>query len=294
MANLAIEPPPARRDTNIGIAMRVAFFVGAAYVCASVFENAAALLVHSLFLGSIIGVYATGLVANAVTMRIFDRRPLADIGLAGATGTGRNFALGVLLGSVAGALLLGIPLLAGGAHFEPRSGADFSWFSVALYLVVLVFGAAGEETIFRGYAFQLLVEKVGAFATIIPCGLLFGLAHSANPNATRMGVVNTALWGILLGCAFLRSRDLWLPIGMHYGWNAVLPFFGTNLSGITIEVTRYSYRWNLGPLWSGGDYGPEGGLLTTLITLLLFFVLWKTPVLPQHAAIAVSLNEPPL
>ena len=122
--------------------------------------------------------------------------------------------------------------------------------------------------------------------------MLFGLAHGANPNATRLGLLNTGLWGVLLGCAFLRSHDLWLPIAMHYSWNAVLPIFGTDLSGITIEVTRYSYRWDLGPLWSGGAYGPEGGLLTTVAIGILFVGLWKAPIVPQFAAIAKVLNEP--
>jgi hypothetical protein len=102
------------------------------------------------------------------------------------------------------------------------------------------------------------------------------------------------LWGVLLGFAFVRSRDLWLPIGLHYGWNVVLPLFGTNLSGITIEVTRYTYRWDLAPLWSGGTYGPEGGLLTTSIVVILFFALWKAPIVGQKAAIATTLNEPDL
>ena len=99
------------------------------------------------------------------------------------------------------------------------------------------------------------------------------------------------LWGVLLGCAFLRSHDLWLPIGMHFGWNAVLSLFGTNLSGLTIEVTRYFYKWDLSPLWSGGAYGPEGGLLTTIFAGILFVVLYRARVRPVRAEIATRLNE---
>jgi uncharacterized protein len=104
-------------------------------------------------------------------------------------------------------------------------------------------------------------------------------------------MVNTALWGIYLGYAFLRSHDLWLPIGLHYGWNFVLPLFGVNLSGLTIEVTRYSYRWDLGPIWSGGRYGPEGGVLTTIFVGILLYAMHRVPVVPQPAHVAESLNE---
>jgi hypothetical protein len=48
------------------------------------------------------------------------------------------------------------------------------------------------------------------------------------------------------------------------------------------------------PLWSGGDYGPEGGLLTTIFAVGLFFALVRTPIKAQTAHIAVSLNEPDL
>jgi hypothetical protein len=146
--------------------------------------------------------------------------------------------------------------------------------------------------IFRGYAFQCLVEKIGPFAAVLPIAVIFGLLHASNPNANPLGVVNTVVWGALLGCAFLRSHDLWLPIGMHFGWNAVLPLFGVNLSGLTIEVTRYFYKWDLPTLWSGGAYGPEGGLLTTIFGGILFYLLYRAPLRPQQAAIATSLNEP--
>jgi uncharacterized protein len=272
--------------------MRIAFFIALAYVGALIFDSALALIFHSLLIAAALGTFATGLVANVMTMRIFDRRPLADIGLAGGNGSGRNFVIGLCLSAAAGTLLLTAPLLAGSGHLVPREHGEFSWPSVLLYLIVLIFGAAGEEAIFHGYAFQVLIEKLGPFATVLPVGVFFGLAHGANPNASKLGLVNTALWGILLGYAFLRSRDLWLPIGLHYGWNAVLPLFGSNLSGITIEITRYKYRWDLPPLWSGGDYGPEGGLLTTIFIVVLFLVLAKAPVVPQVAAIAKSLNEP--
>lgn len=286
------KPSQFKPGTRLGIIMRVSFFVAAAYVGATVFDGVLLVLLRNPLLAGALGAFATGLVANFITMRIFDGRPLADIGLAGARGSGRNFVIGLGLSAAAGTLLLVLPLLAGAGHLMLTADRTFSWLSVLSYLIVLIFGAAGEEAMFHGYAFQLLIEKLGPFATVLPVGLVFGFAHSANPNFSRLGLMNTALWGILLGFAFLRSRDLWLPIGLHYGWNAVLPLFGTNLSGITIEVTRYTYRWDLPPLWSGGNYGPEGGLLTTIFIVALFFALTKVPIVPQTAAIARSLNEP--
>ena len=225
-------------------------------------------------------------------MRVFDRRPLADIGLQVNIASARNLGLGIVMGGGAAALMLWAPLLAGTGHLVARGDAQTNIPSLIFYLAALLFAAMGEELIFRGYAFQLLIEKMGPFATILPVSVLFGFAHGMNPNASQLGIANTIIWGILLGYAFLRTHDLWLPIGLHFGWNAVLPLFGVNLSGHTIDVTRYTYRWDLMPIWSGGSYGPEGGLLSTIFAVSLFFALMKAPVVQQQARVAPSLNDP--
>jgi hypothetical protein len=116
---------------------------------------------------------------------------------------------------------------------------------------------------------------MGAFATILPTAVLFGLAHGGNLNSTSWGVVNTMLWGVLLGWAYYRTQALWLPFGLHFGWNFALPLFGENLSGFTMVVTGHTLRWSVGELWSGGAYGPEGGVLTTAIVFVLFYVLFR-------------------
>ena len=277
--------------SKVGVVLRVVFYAAVALTGISIIP-----LVLSPLFGVVIpatlGLFFVAVLTNLVTMRIFDRRPLTDIGLGSGRGSGRNFVWGLLLGGGAAALMLTAPLLAGAARLEMRPQGQFAWTSLLFYLVVLLFGAAGEEILFRGYAFQLLIEKLGPWATVLPVGVLFGFAHGSNPNATTLGMVNTAIWGIYFGYAFLRSHDLWLPIGLHYGWNFVLPLFGVNLSGLTIEVTRYSYRWDLGPIWSGGRYGPEGGVLTTIFVLVLCYSLHRVPVVPQRAHIAESLNEP--
>lgn len=283
-------PPPAP-ETRIGIVIRVAFFI-AAVIIGMLFLSSLLLNIFGAVVASTVGLCATGLIANLLTMRIFDRRPLTDIGLRGGSASGRNLIIGLAFGAGAAALMLLAPLLAGTGHIVSRPNAEFTWAGLIFYIAALFVAALGEEMIFRGYAFQLLVEKIGPFATVLPAGVIFGLAHSSNPHASKIGVLNTIIWGILLGYAFLRSHDLWLPIGLHYGWNTVLPLFGVNLSGLTIDVTRYFYRWDLRPLWSGGDYGPEGGLLTTIFAIGLFVALARAPVKPQVAAIAKSLNEP--
>lgn len=290
----AVPPAPFQQpkplDPRIGAILRVIFYIATSYVALAFIPS---LLVSTLgvVVGATIGLFLVGLLANVLTIRIFDRRALAEIGLHSRSGTGRNLLLGIALGGGTAALMLLLPVVLQAAHFAPKPSAAFTWPSLAFYLITLLFGAAGEELLFHGYAFQLLIDRFGAYTTILPVSLIFGLAHGLNPNASYLGLLNTVLWGFLLGYAFLRSRDLWLLIGLHYGWNATLPLFGVNLSGLTIGITRYTYQWDLAPVWSGGAYGPEGGLLTTLFVVALFFVLRRTPVVAQEALIAKRLND---
>lgn len=188
-------------------------------------------------------------------------------------------------------LLIFAPVAFGMAHFEATSTA----FSVgpALFTLALLFcGAAGEEIAFRGFPLQFLMRGYGSWIAIIGVGILFGLLHGFNPGSTRMSMANTAGFGILFGFAVLRSHDLWLPIGFHFGWNATLPFLGVDLSGFTIQVVGYRLVWKAGDLWSGGTYGPEASLLASGVLLILFVVMWKVPVRRGVAYLLDGESEP--
>jgi membrane protease YdiL (CAAX protease family) len=128
------------------------------------------------------------------------------------------------------------------------------------------------------------------WATILPVGVLFAVLHGSNPNATWFGLANTAGFGILFGYAYLRSRDLWLPVGLHFGWNVTLPLFGVNLSGLRMKLTGFEMAWTAGPVWSGGAYGPEASVLTTGVMVLLAYYLWKAPIQRQYSPI----TDPPV
>jgi membrane protease YdiL (CAAX protease family) len=211
-------------------------------------------------------------------MALLESRTLADLGLRWHIGAGRNLLSGVALG--AGAALLAIipPVLAGVAHFERIPGAEVSPRGAMFTPLLLLCGAAGEEIAFRGFALQYLIRGYGAWAGILGMGALFGLMHATNPGATTLGLVNTAGFGVLFGAALLRTHDLWLPIGLHFGWNTALPFLGVGLSGLTIRMTDYELVWKAGSLWSGGAYGPEASLLASGVLVILSLAVWKIPV----------------
>lgn len=232
-------------------------------------------------------------IASALSMAIFESRKLADTGLAWIGGSLRNLLTGIVLGFAAACLAILPAVALGFAHFHYLPNADVSWRSAMFAPVLLFCGALGEEIAFRGFVLQYLMRGYGRWAAIVGIGALFGLLHAGNPGATTVSTVNTAAFGIVFGAALLRSQDLWLPAGIHFAWNAALPFLGVTLSGLTIKVTGYELVWSAGDLWSGGAYGPEASVVTSVVIVLLFVAVWKSPVV-KGSAYMVAESEPAL
>jgi membrane protease YdiL (CAAX protease family) len=130
--------------------------------------------------------------------------------------------------------------------------------------------AVGEELLFRGAIFRITEEWLGTTAALIVSAVLFGAAHGLNSGATVIGVIAIGLEaGVLLGIAYSASRSLWLPIGMHFGWNfSEGGLFGTTVSGghshglvsVTLE----------GPVYlTGGAFGPEASIIALSACLIV-------------------------
>jgi membrane protease YdiL (CAAX protease family) len=285
---------PEERKKLLGVLLRVGVFaLIAALGYYFVFPLIIAFLGAPVLVISTLGTFAAAAAANTIALRIYERGNLSDIGLGWTAASRRNLSVGILGGIGSALVVVLLPLVTRLADFEPVPNERLRWPSLLFVSILLLFGAVGEEMLFRGYGFQVLVKGMGPFATVLPVAVLFGLAHSQNLNFGPLALFNTILWGVVLGYAYLRSGDLWLPIGLHFGWNWALPMLGANLSGFTMDVTGYAMHWELagkvGGLLSGGAYGPEGGLLTTVVAIGLFFYVAKAPVQQQGPAEEVSL-----
>ena len=185
--------------------------------------------------------------------------------------TGIGFAGGLLLFTLAGSFLFGNARVesSGSMSVLPTIGATF---------VVLAVAALSEELVFRGYPFQVFLKSLGPWGAMLLISLIFGLLHAPNPGATLLSILNTILAGIFLCRAYLKTRSLWLPYGIHVGWNAGLALvLGYPVSGIdTPSILKTSVS---GPDWIlGGGYGPEGGVLGTVIFLAATIVIGRLPI----------------
>ena len=244
--------------TKYGAWLRVGVFL--------VFGFTGQLLMPWLFLpmgilaAAALGTFAASAFATFLCLRVFERTNFFNVGLRWHSASIKNLGYGVAIGAGAALLVTIVPLLMGLAEFKPRPETPFSLASIFYVSGLLLFGVAGEEILFRGYGFQVLAANLGHYQALLPISVLFAAAHMGNANASKLSLFVTFLWGVVLGYAFLRARDLWLPIGIHFGWNVTLPLVGVQLSGFTMGLTGYQLVWKTSDLWSGGAYGPEGGL----------------------------------
>ena len=213
-------------------------------------------------------------------------RPLAALGLAWHRRVLYELGLGTAIGLV---MNLGVFVIALAAGFlRTQLSEDLDVLALLAIFATLVFAALLEELYFRGYAMQVLIESAGVWPAILLTSVVFGALHNANPHASLLSFMNTTLAGVLLAVLYLRTRSLWLPTVVHISWNvAMAPVLGMPVSGIDLPArvldTELTNRGLAAELLSGGSYGPEGGLLLTLVVIPLIVWTWRTRMLQPVA-----------
>jgi membrane protease YdiL (CAAX protease family) len=146
--------------------------------------------------------------------------------------------------------------------------------ALAFALLMMAFVGFWEELVFRGYLLQNMAEGLGMNKAILISCLLYGLVHSANPNATLLSTGIIVLFGYLRIYGYLSTGQLWLSIGMHTGWNFFqAAVFGFAASGHAEEATLIAHESQAANWLSGGQFGPEASVLTIPVVLLALLTM---------------------
>jgi uncharacterized protein len=154
------------------------------------------------------------------------------------------------------------------------------WGSVTGAIAIFGFTAAAvvvEELLFRGILFRIVEERLGTWGSLVLSGVLFGLVHAFNPNATLWSSTAIAIEaGFMLAAVYAATRNLWVPIGVHFGWNfAQGGVFSTSISGTDAPQGLLDGVTSGPAIVSGGEFGPEASVYSVLAGVLLTVVfLW--------------------
>lgn len=222
-----------------------------------------------------------------------ERREVTEVGRPGAAaavGRGLLIGLGMFAAVIANIALLGSYDVAG-------------WGSVSGALALFGFTAATavtEELMYRGVLLRIIEGRLGSYAALALTSVLFGLSHLLNANATVWGAIAIAIEaGGMLGAAYIATRTLWLPIGIHFAWNfAEGGIFGTEISGNNTPQGLLDGVLSGSSMVTGGAFGPEGSVYSVaagLIATIAFLWLARrrgTIVAPRRRRTAAATLVP--
>jgi membrane protease YdiL (CAAX protease family) len=239
----------------------------------------------SVLLGSLANIsfasfllFTTLIISLAVTLSIFiarrylDRRSFTSLGLQ----ANRHAINDVLFGFALTGLMIGLIYLVEWL-FGWLEVESYAWqmenipnmvFSILTILLLFALVSWYEELLSRGYWLQNLGEGLNRSLGVLLSSAIFALAHVLNPNLSWLAFLGLFLSGLFLAYGYLRTNQLWLPLGLHLGWN----FFEGTVFGFPVSG-QYYYQMirqsTSGPeLITGGAFGPEAGLILLPILLL--------------------------
>lgn len=208
----------------------------------------------------VLATIAALIAAQKLVLRRLGERKHDDLPLAGAV---QGLALGTFGAFALFSVIVGIAALAG-AYFIVGWGGMNNW----LMLLFTAGISAGfvEEFIFRGILLRWIEEFAGSYAALFITSALFGLGHIFNDNATWFSSFCIAVEaGLMLGGAYMLTRSLWVPIGLHFGWNMTqglvwdVPVSGGDVDGLV------DARLVGDPLISGGAFGLEASVIALVV-----------------------------
>ena len=185
----------------------------------------------------------------------------------------RRLLIGLVAGFAVFSVAVGVAAVIGVYHVNGRG--DLSQLLPALIASAL-FPAVNEELLFRGILFRWLEEWGGSWVALLLTSALFGCAHLLNPNASPIAAVGIAFEaGVMLGAAYMLTRSLWLPMGLHAAWNfAQGEVYDIPVSGMPVHG-MVNAQLSGPPLLTGNGFGLEASIIAIVVaTLFGLYLLW--------------------
>ena len=264
----------------------------------------------ALVLGGLISL-VSALVSVWVAGRFLDRRRFSSFGLDLDRDWWLDLGFGLLLGAILMTGIFLVELAAGWIRITGTLATQDASSPLLLAILVPLFlflcVGFGEELVSRGYHLKNMAEGLnypslgGPRGAILLAWVLsssvFGVAHVLNPGATLVSTVNIAFAGLLLGVGYVLTGRLAISIGLHITWN----FFQGNVFGFPVSgmdgIGASFIEINQGgpTLFTGGDFGPEAGLMDIAATVVgsLLILLWVR-LRAGSATLEPSIADPPL
>lgn len=218
--------------------------------------------------------FSTGLTLVFITLyssRV-ERRSLLSLGI-----TQHRIYLDYIIGGLLGCttIVLIFTIIIGLAKGQFQMQGNFNLSLAMLYLIGFSIQGISEEVIFRGYLLNGLSTRFSPKIAIVISSILFSVVHFANGNASILSFINLTTFGLVLGFLFYQYQNIWLVVGLHTAWNFISSIiYGSNVSNINLSTALFKIKFSdQYMLLSGGEFGFEGSIVTTII-LIIFFLIY--------------------
>ena len=157
-------------------------------------------------------------------------------------------------------------------------GINFNIMEIFYSLILFLIIAIVEEVLFRGYILNNLMLSINKYYALFLTSFIFSLLHFFNPNFSWISLISIFLAGLVLGISYIYTKNLWLPISLHFSWNLFQSLFGFNVSGkdyySIIELSIKSENH-----FNGGKFGYENSIMLIIaeIITLIFLFYYRKP-----------------
>ncbi len=208
------------------------------------------------------------IIVYATFYSLYERRKISELS---GSNLAKNLITGILLGTVLQTLTVLVIYLNNGFSVISLN----SFIHVLPSLTMAFTAAIPEELLFRGIIFRIVEEKLGSYLALAISAIIFASIHFLNPNSTLIITFGIAIQGgLLLGAAYIYSKNLWFPIAIHFAWNIVQSgVFGAATSGNIFGKSLLTTKIEGTELITGGQFGPEGSIQATLFCLAATIIL---------------------
>lgn len=215
------------------------------------------------------GIFVSALAITSYILffKNYEKRAVTEFAAKGLSG---NLIAGTLIGFVLQSLTILVMYLNGNYSIVAVNPVSFILIPLAVAFTIAII----EEILVRGIVFRIIEEKLGTYISLCVSAIIFGALHLSNPNSNLFSGLCVTIAGFLLGAAFVYSRNLWLPIALHFAWNFTQSgIYGAITSGNEKTGSLIVSKIQGATLITGGAFGPEGSIQATLFCLIATIIL---------------------
>lgn len=213
------------------------------------------------------------IVSSIIMWKSFDKKEAKLMGIINIKEGYKELGIGLFLGGMTITIVGIVLLLLGEVRLVNSLSKPNISYELVIGLIAFIAVGFGEEIFGRAYCMSVLKQTRNKYIVLGISAAVFAAMHLGNNGINFLALINLFLVGILFGYMFMKSGNVWMPIGFHITWNYFQGYIlGFQVSGNEVNGI-YQLQNSINSYINGGTFGPEGGIVVTLILIITFFIV---------------------